>query len=180
MKRLFRWLGFGSLALFVLVAAMLAGAYGLLRNTVTPAEGEAAITGLSAPVSIVKDQYAIPHIEAQSRLDAVRALGWTHASERLWQMEVLRMAGQGRLAEMFGADAVSSDRFLRTLGIAPAAKASFERLKPENRAVITAYVEGVNAWIARKTESSNLRFPSSSSSLATSPNLGRPGSLSRC
>ena len=151
MKRLFRWLGFGSLALFVLVAAMLAGAYGLLRNTVTPAEGEAAISGLSAPVSIVKDQYAIPHIEAQSRLDAVRALGWTHASERLWQMEVLRMAGQGRLAEMFGADAVSSDRFLRTLGIAPAAKASFERLKPENRAVITAYVEGVNAWIARKT-----------------------------
>ncbi|MCB1423299.1 MAG: penicillin acylase family protein [Nitratireductor sp.] len=151
MKRLFRWLGWGVLGLAVLAVAMLAGAYWLLRNTVTPADGEAQIAGLSAPVAIIKDEYAIPHIEAQSRADAVRALGWVHASERLWQMEVLRMAGQGRLAEMFGGDAVSSDRFLKTLGIADAAKASYEQLKPENKTLITAYVEGVNAWISRKT-----------------------------
>ncbi|MCB1417140.1 MAG: hypothetical protein KDJ64_12095, partial [Nitratireductor sp.] len=76
MKRLFRWLGWGVLGLAVLAVAMLAGAYWLLRNTVTPADGEAQIAGLSAPVAIIKDEYAIPHIEAQSRADAVRALGW--------------------------------------------------------------------------------------------------------
>lgn len=151
MSRLLRWIGWGSLALLVLALAMLAGMYGLLRNTVAPASGEADMAGLSAPVAIIKDAHGISHIEAETRLDAVRALGWVHASERLWQMEVLRMAAQGRLAEMFGGQAVSSDRFLKTLDIATAAKASHEKLTPQTRALISAYVEGINAWMKRET-----------------------------
>ncbi|WP_162841486.1 penicillin acylase family protein [Salaquimonas pukyongi] len=151
MSRLLRWIGWGSLALLVLALAMLAGMYGLLRNTVAPASGEADMAGLSAPVAIIKDAHGVSHIEAETRLDAVRALGWVHASERLWQMEVLRMAAQGRLAEMFGGQAVSSDRFLKTLDIATAAKASHEKLTPQTRALINAYVEGINAWMKRET-----------------------------
>ena len=63
------------------------------------------------------DAYAVPHFFAPDADSAARALGWLHASERLFQMEVQRRAGEGRLAEMLGPDLVRVDRFIRTLGI---------------------------------------------------------------
>jgi penicillin G amidase len=72
------------------------------------------IRGLTAPVSIIKDQWGVPHIRAKTDLDAFYALGFSHAQDRLWQMELSRRTGAGRLSEILGAAALDQDKFLRT------------------------------------------------------------------
>lgn len=151
MKRFIKWLVLGLVAVILLAGAAGLGVYGLLRQTVAPVAGEGQLAGLQVAASIVKDQNAIPHVEADSREDVLRALGWVHASERMWQMEVLRMASQGRLSEMFGEKTVPSDRFLKTLDLAGYAKASISVLREDSRRYLAAYAEGVNAWLNRKT-----------------------------
>jgi penicillin amidase len=150
MKKLVKWGIAAFLVVGVVLAVAIGGGYALLSKTITPMDGKASVSGLSQSVAIIKDQYAIPHIEAANRRDAIVALGWTHASERMWQMEVLRMAAQGRLAEMFGEKAVASDRFLKTLDLAGSAKASTLVLRKDTRDFLEAYSEGVNQWINRK------------------------------
>jgi len=86
-------------------------------------------------------------------------LGFAHAQDRLWQMEVLRMAGQGRLSELFGEATIPSDTFLRTLDMAGVSRDSFELLKPETKKVIEAYVAGINAYINRETGKFSTKFP---------------------
>ena len=151
MKKLFRWAGWIILSLVFLVGSISAGAYGLLTQTVASPNGQASVSGLGNDVKIVRDAHSIPHIEAESRSDVLHALGWVHASERMWQMEVLRMAGQGRLSEMFGEKTVSSDLFLKTLDIADAAQNSVKVLSPKTLEYLNAYSAGVNAWINRET-----------------------------
>ena len=80
--------------------------------------------------------------------DAARALGYIHASERLYQMEIQRRAGQGRLAEIAGADLIGVDRFIRTLGFYRLAESSFAALRPATQAYLQAYADGVNAFLA--------------------------------
>ena len=83
---------------------------------------KAGLPGLHAPVTVVRDASAIPHVAAQSEADAYLALGFLHGQDRLWQMEFDRLAGQGRLAEVLGAAALPHDRFMRTLGLAGSAE----------------------------------------------------------
>lgn len=110
--------------------------------------GTVSIPGLSAPVEIIRDRYAVPHIYAQNREDLFAAQGYVHAQERLWQMELTRRASQGRLSEMIGADAVHADRICRTLGFARAGERDFNDFKDEPFfAYLKDYVKGVNAYI---------------------------------
>src|SRR5688572_10881570 len=85
-------------------------------------DGEIERDGASAPIEILRDRYGIPHIRAASRADAIFALGFVHAQDRLWQMEVQRRAAAGRLAEALGPAALPTDRFMRTVGFARAAR----------------------------------------------------------
>lgn len=151
MKKLVRWIAWGMLGIGLILSGLVIGGYGLLRQTIAPIEGETSLAGLSANVSVIRDAHGIPHIEGESRADVVRALGWVHASERSWQMEVLRMAGQGRLSEMFGEQTVSSDRFLKTLNLEKSARRSVTALRSDSQALLAAYSDGVNAWINRET-----------------------------
>jgi penicillin amidase len=82
------------------------------------------MSGLGADVTIERDSNGVPHIKAATRADVAAGLGFVHAQERLWQMEVSRMAGQGRLSEMFGPATIDTDIWLRTMGIYEAAVAS--------------------------------------------------------
>ena len=82
------------------------------------------------PVEIVRDAHAIPHIYAQSPRDGAFAMGYVHAQDRLWQLEMQRRIGQARLAEVVGEPAIGTDKFLRTLGIYRVAERNFERLSP--------------------------------------------------
>lgn len=109
--------------------------------------GEVRLTGLAAPVDLVWDRNAAPHIFAASMRDAYRALGWAHARDRLWQMETQRRIGQGRLSELVGGLGLNLDKEMRVLGLYRLAEASYGTLDPETRADIDAYTAGVNAYL---------------------------------
>jgi penicillin G amidase len=150
-RRLLRWLGWTFAGLLLLVAAGLGGGYLWLRGSLPQVDGEIAMAGLGAPVTIVRDAWAIPHIEANDFLDATFALGFAHAQDRLWQMEFQRRLGAGRLAEILGPAALPSDRFMRTLGLQRQAQASLAHLAPDTRAWLEAYAAGVNAFLDSRT-----------------------------
>src|SRR3954449_3890120 len=90
----------GRSVVFTLVAALvgLAGLFFLLRQSLPRTEGEIAVAGLSRPVEILRDAYGIPHIFAATLDDAHFALGYVHAQDRLWQMEMNRRVAAGRRA----------------------------------------------------------------------------------
>ena len=150
MKRALKWLG-GLAALGVVLAVLAAaGIYVALRNTVPAPSGSLVIAGLSAPVEVVRDREGVPHVFAKSIDDLFCALGFIHAQDRLWQMELLRRSGQGRLSEIFGERAFGSDVFLRTLDLYGHAERSLAALSPEARRTLEAYAKGVNAFMERK------------------------------
>ncbi|MDB5842284.1 MAG: penicillin acylase family protein, partial [Herminiimonas sp.] len=83
--------------------------------------------------------------------DAYFALGFLHAQDRLWQLELNRRIAAGRMAEILGPNAVDTDRFLRTLGVRRNAEAILANLAPDARAVLDAYTNGINAWLAQRS-----------------------------
>src|SRR5213076_2288674 len=111
-------------------------------------DGEASVPGISAPVEIIRDRDAIPHIFASNKADALFGLGYVHAQDRLWQMEFQRRIGHGRLSEIFGAATLTQDRFLRTVGFGRAARAAWASTPEWAKQQVNAYVAGVNAFIA--------------------------------
>ena len=169
MRRIFKWLA-GFLVLVLAVGAVVAGlGYTALRTSIPAANGNMEIAGLEGDVRLVRDRFGVPHIEAQRQIDAIRALGLAHAQDRLWQMHVLRMVAQGRLSEMFGKPTIETDVFLKTMDIETAARRSLEVLSPSARLMLTAYAEGVNSWINRKTRLAEMRLPPEFLILGVSP-----------
>ena len=136
--------------LYTLLAGLAVGvaAYAYLRQSLPRTKGEIVVAGLSQPVEVLRDAYGIPHIYAASLEDAHLALGYVHAQDRLWQMEMNRRIAAGRLAEVLGPRALESDRFLRTLGVRRAAEANLKTLDAETRKLLEAYAAGVNAFLA--------------------------------
>ncbi len=124
-----------------LVAAVTAGAQPQLSGT-------REVAGLGAEVRISRDESGVTHISADNQHDLFFAQGWVHASERMWQMEVWRRIGAGRLSELFGESQVATDTFVRTLDWRGAATRDLEVLSEDAKAVLQAYADGVNAYLA--------------------------------
>jgi penicillin G amidase len=137
-----------ALKVLVLLLVLSAGAYIYARQSLPRATGRIAVPGLGAAVEVLRDRHGIPHIFAASLEDAHFALGFVHAQDRLWQMEMNRRIGSGRLAEILGAPALETDRFMRTLGLRRVAEANLERYDAQTRRLLDAYAAGVNAFIA--------------------------------
>src|SRR4026209_1066146 len=108
--------------LLLAAIAKAAGGYISLRRSLPRVDGTVKVTGLSAPIEIIRDADAIPHIIAATKLDGLFGLGYAHSQDRLWQMEFQRRIGHGRLSEVLGAATLPQDRFLRTLGFGRAAR----------------------------------------------------------
>jgi penicillin amidase len=142
--RLIKWAVILVLALIVLAVGAVAF---LFYRAMPDYSGVARLPGLSGEVRVYRDAHGVPHIFAPSMNDAARAIGYVHASERLYQMEIQRRAGQGRLAEIAGPDLVGVDKFIRTLGFYRLATSSFAALSPEAQASYQAYADGVNAFL---------------------------------
>ena len=159
MKRLLKWAGISAAGVLALVLLAAAVGYGLIRNTVPSPSGALAIEGLSAPVEVVRDREGVPHVFAKTMEDMLSALGFVHAQDRLWQMELTRRSGQGRLSELFGERTFTTDVFLRTLDLYGHAERSFAALPPDAQRNLEAYARGVNAFLARKTGLFELRLP---------------------
>ncbi|MDB5761760.1 MAG: penicillin acylase family protein [Herminiimonas sp.] len=114
-------------------------------------DGRLQLAGPRAPIDIVRDAEGIPHIYAQSARDAYFALGFVHAQDRLWQLELNRRIAAGRMAEILGPDAVNADRFLRSLGVHRNAEAILANLSPETRDALESYAKGINAYLANRS-----------------------------
>ena len=139
------------LILLLIVAVLLTiGGAGLLWSTLPSATQEAHIPDLSAPVAIRLDTDGIPHIQAANDTDAAAALGFVHARDRMFQMELMRRNASGRLSEIAGPATLALDRSMRTLGLRRRAVADYPALPAETRAMLEAYAHGVNAWIAER------------------------------
>lgn len=141
-------LGRAALGLIGVLAALVIGFVAYQSTSLPSLEGRLTLPALRAPVSLIRDRSGVPHIFAASMHDAYVALGYAHAQDRLAQMELMRRAGQGRLAEAAGSAALPSDRFLRTLGVYRLAERDYAVLGSEVRAALDAYAAGVNAYLA--------------------------------
>ena len=145
-----RWFVRGLLVVVALFAAAAAALYMWLLGSLPETNGRVAVAGLGAPVEIIRDRHGVPHIYAQSQKDAVFGLGFVHAQDRLWQMELRRRIGQGRLSEIMGEATVATDRFLRTLSVYHFAERNYGTLDRDGRARLDAYAAGVNAYLASR------------------------------
>jgi penicillin amidase len=150
MKRILKWLGLAAATLLGLALLAAGLGYALIRNTVPSPSGTLAIAGLSGPVEVVRDREGVPHIFARTADDLYTALGFVHAQDRLWQMELQRRTGQGRLSEVFGERTFRTDVFLRTLDLYGHAERSLAALPAEARSALEAYARGVNAYLTRR------------------------------
>ncbi|MBT8264708.1 MAG: penicillin acylase family protein, partial [Muriicola sp.] len=132
--------------LLVLVGILIVAAL-FVRQTLKPSySGTKELPGLTAEVSVWYDSYGIPHIYGESEVDAFRALGYVHAQDRLWQMELLRRVAVGGLSEVFGQELVKTDRFFLSLGIDEASKKTVAELDATSNPmrISQAYIEGIN------------------------------------
>ncbi|RJG00897.1 penicillin acylase family protein [Noviherbaspirillum sedimenti] len=148
MRKFVKWLALSLLAALLLLACALFW----YRSASQPQiDGILQAPGLSAAVDIVRDAAGVPHIYAQSAGDAYFALGFVHAQDRLWQLEMNRRIPAGRMAEILGPNALPNDRFLRTLGVRRNAEQILARLAPETRTVLQSYADGINAYLVRRS-----------------------------
>ena len=136
-------------AVIVLVVAVALGLLGYVRSGEQARAGTEVVTGISDPVEVVWTDRAVPHVWAAGLEDAVFAQGFLHARDRLWQMELVRRAIQGRLAEVMGEPGLATDRFMRRIGLWEAARAGADSLSRGERRVLQSYADGVNAAIER-------------------------------
>ncbi|MTW22415.1 penicillin acylase family protein [Allochromatium palmeri] len=145
-KRRWYWL----LSILLLPALIAIGAGGTLYWLGKRAEpsysGTVALSGLARPVAVRFGPHAVPTIEASDLRDLVFAQGYVTASERMWQMDLLRRLGGGRLAELFGPEVVAVDRFFRTVGLPVEARRALKSMDDADRALLDAYAAGVNAY----------------------------------
>lgn len=144
-----RWFRRGLLAVAVLLVVVIGLVLWVLTGSLPKNSGEIALAGngLSAPVKIERDDAGIVTITAKTELDADFALGFVHAQDRLFQMEMMRRLGAGRLSELFGIATLKTDKLMRTLGLAQQAARQYETASPDLRAALDAYAAGVNAFL---------------------------------
>ncbi len=147
MAALLRWLvRLGSLAVALTVGVVLVAWY-VGSRSIPDYEAEWTVPGLSAPVEIVRNTSAVPHIFGETDADVFYGLGLAHAQDRLWQMLMMRRTAQGRLSELFGEPTLQIDDLLRRFDVYQLATESVDALDPETVAALEAYADGVNAWL---------------------------------
>jgi penicillin amidase len=117
------------------------------RAALAQTSGRLTLAGLQKPVQVLRDPWGVAHIYAENADDLFFAQGFVAAQDRLWQMEMWRRAGEGRLAEVLGASAVERDKFARLMRYRGDMRAEWESYAPDARRIIESFVRGVNAFI---------------------------------
>ena len=142
-----RWAGavLGAFVLLVLLGVI--GVWWSLRASLAQLDGQRTLPGLQATVRIERDSLGVPTIYATNRIDAARALGFLHAQERFFQMDLNRRAGAGELSELVGPVTLERDREARVHRPRASAKRAMEQASPSDLARVHAYAEGVNAGL---------------------------------
>jgi penicillin amidase len=128
----------------VVITALLVARHRTFGVSLPRVRGRLGLNGLLAEVTVGRDRWGVPHVNATSMEDAAFAMGVVHAQDRLWQMEVTRRVATGRISELIGTDGVNIDRFVRRVGLQRVAREEELRLAPEARRMLKAYAAGVN------------------------------------
>ncbi len=138
-----------SLILLLVLGLLFLASYIFIQTLKPEYEGEKQLLNLSDSVSVYYDFYGIPHIYGQNEEDAFRALGYVHAQDRLWQMELLRRVARGGLSEVFGSKLLATDKFFLSLGIDEASAKTVEKSDHTNKTIqlAEAYLDGINQFI---------------------------------
>ncbi len=151
--RAVRWAAWIAVALVLLLVVLAAVVTWTVRRPLPQTSGEVGVAGLSAEVEVIRDGNGIPQIYADTDADLMRAQGYVHAQERFFEMDVRRHVTAGRLSEIFGPKTLETDKFIRTMGWRNVAEQEWALLEPATREALTAYAEGVNAYLAERSPS---------------------------
>jgi penicillin amidase len=148
MRRKLLWFLAGLIVVFV-VTIVGSGVYTWLqlRASLPITDGTIALEGLSAPVIVERDRLGVPTISGSTRPDAARTLGFLHAQDRFFQMDLLRRQAAGELSALVGARALEADRDRRVHRFRQVARKAFAHASPTYRSVLEAYADGVNAGL---------------------------------
>ncbi|HYO44906.1 MAG TPA: penicillin acylase family protein [Candidatus Limnocylindrales bacterium] len=153
----------GALVVIVVIVVVAMLAVGGLLTALTASgqpklAGTVVVPGLEGDVQVSRDASGVVHVTAGTSHDLFRGQGWVHASERMWQMEVWRRIGAGRLSELFGESQVATDSFIRTLDWRGSAERDLAVLSDETTGFLQAYADGVNAYLDGHPDSLGLAF----------------------
>src|ERR1035437_595162 len=121
--------------------------YKMLSSSIPIYNGEIKSDKISSDIRIYRDSLAVPYIYAQNDEDAAFALGYLHAQERLFVMDIARRAGEGRLSEILGQEAIPFDKMFLTVGLKRNSQENLKRLNPVTLNLLKAYSNGVNLYI---------------------------------
>jgi penicillin amidase len=128
------------------------------RAVLARLDGEVRVAGLDSAVEVRRDRWGIPHIYAKTTHDLFFAQGYVVAQDRLWQMEMWRRTGEGRLAEVLGPAYVERDRIARLLAYRGDMAAEWSSYAPDARAIVSAFVQGINVYIAEVRDHPPIEF----------------------
>lgn len=142
-----RWSAYVAAALALLLVVLLVTAVAFVRRPVPDTDGALELAGLEGHVEVIRDDHGIPQIYADTDADLMRAQGFVAAQDRFFEMDVRRHVTAGRLSELFGEDGLETDKYIRTMGWRRVAEQEWALLETETRDALTAYAQGVNAYL---------------------------------
>ena len=157
-KRLLRILKIAGVCLLALIVLAAGFLYWFVRRPWPQTNGNLAVSGLRAEVTVSRDSYGVPNIYAQNDHDLLFAQGYVTAQDRLFQMEMHRRLGTGTLSEVAGGAGVWNDRVSRTYGFRRIAEACYPNFDEETKSLLEAYCEGINAYIDTHKNTLPLEF----------------------
>ncbi len=162
-------IGLLGVALLAVIAVLLFLRY-QVNKSVPQTSGSIALPGLHSPVKVQRDEFGVPIIEAQDEHDLMFAFGFVHAQDRLWQMDMARRVGEGRLSELFGSATLPFDKMFRIIGIRTVSENIEQQITEESRNRLQSYSDGVNAFI----ETNKGKYPVEFDMLDYEPEPWRP------
>jgi len=119
----------------------------IIKKSYPVTDGEISLKGIKSEIKIYRDDFGIPYIEATNEDDLFFALGFVHAQDRLFQMDITRRAGMGRLSEILGNNALDFDLMFKVTGFDEIARRLYENASPESKKICKAYTDGINEYL---------------------------------
>jgi penicillin amidase len=138
-----------ALIILIIIIVILLSLFAYLQYTKPNCEGEATLKNISKPTTVYFDEYGVPHIYADTQKDAMTTLGYVHAQDRLWQLELMRRIAPGRLSEIFGTPTLKTDKFFSGIGIDENSSKAVAQLNKNSQTYIlaNAYLDGINQYM---------------------------------
>lgn len=154
-KKILLGLSISFIIIFIVAGAIF---YNMLSSSLPAYQGIITSSKIISDIEIYRDSFAVPYIFAENDNDAAFALGYVHAQERLFTMDFIRRAGEGRLSEILGDEAVPFDNMFRTVGIKRNILRNYSRIDPSVISLLQSYSDGVNAYIEERKGNYSIEF----------------------